>query len=70
MTLTQQLQEATSNSPYISRSGIEVEHEDGHVVVRGTVSSFFQKQMAQEELRRIDGVRSIDNRLSVHWASK
>jgi osmotically-inducible protein OsmY len=31
------------------------------------VNSFFQKQMAQEALRRIEGVESIENHLQVHW---
>jgi hypothetical protein len=33
--------------------------------VEGVVGSFYQKQMAQETLRRIDGVGSIENRLEV-----
>jgi hypothetical protein len=32
------------------------------------VQSFFQKQMAQEAIRRIAGVEQIDNHLEVMWA--
>jgi osmotically-inducible protein OsmY len=38
------------------------------VVLKGSVRSFFQKQMAQEAIRRIDGVQMIDNMLEVTWA--
>jgi osmotically-inducible protein OsmY len=38
---------------------------DGEVVLTGTVSTFFQKQMAQESLRRINGISRIVNELHV-----
>jgi osmotically-inducible protein OsmY len=38
------------------------------VVLKGSVQSFYQKQMAQESIRRIDGVERIDNLLEVNWA--
>ena len=37
------------------------------MVLKGTVNSYFQKQMAQEAIRRIDGVELIDNQLEVNW---
>ena len=45
-----------------------VEAADGRVVLKGSVGSFFQKQMAQEAIRRVDGVQLIDNLLEVTWA--
>ena len=39
--------------------------EEGHVVLRGQVRSFYQTQMAQESVRHIDGITSIDNCLEV-----
>ena len=45
-----------------------VEAADGRVVLKGNVSTFFQKQMAQEAVRRIDGVQQIENLLQVNWA--
>jgi osmotically-inducible protein OsmY len=45
-----------------------VEAADGHVVLKGSVRSFFEKQMAQEAIRRVDGVQMIDNLLEVNWA--
>ncbi len=56
-----------SNSPYISRRHVQVETSEGNVRLEGTVSSFFQKQMAQEIVRRVDGVESVENQLKVAW---
>ena len=47
---------------------VRVEAADGRVVLKGNVGSFFQKQMAQEAIRRVDGVQLIDNLLEVTWA--
>jgi osmotically-inducible protein OsmY len=47
---------------------VSVEAADGRVVLKGNVRSFFQKQMAQEAIRRIDGVQRIENLLEVNWA--
>jgi osmotically-inducible protein OsmY len=44
-----------------------VEATDGHVLIEGTVGSFFQKQMAQEVVRRLDGVERVVNQLQVSW---
>ena len=38
------------------------------MVLRGVVSSYYQKQMVQETLRRLDGVGHIENQLEVNWA--
>jgi osmotically-inducible protein OsmY len=37
------------------------------VVLKGVVHSYFQKQMAQEAVRHVDGVQHIDNELEVTW---
>ncbi|HTU25938.1 MAG TPA: BON domain-containing protein [Pirellulales bacterium] len=59
--------EALRQSPHFSRRNVRIETQAGDVVLRGTVSSYYHKQMAQEVLRRIDGVRRIENRLEVDW---
>ena len=38
------------------------------MVLHGTVHTFYEKQMAQEITRRIDGVDFVDNRVEVNWA--
>ena len=49
------------------RRGDAAEAADGHVVLKGHVRSYFQKQMAQEAIRRVDGVQRIENMLEVSW---
>ncbi|MCA9234382.1 MAG: BON domain-containing protein [Planctomycetales bacterium] len=56
-----------SQSPHLSPRDLEVSADEGSVRLHGTVSSFFQKQMAQEMLRRVDGVERIVNMLQVNW---
>jgi len=65
--LTQQIDLAITNSPYLTGKKLRFEMQDGHVVLQGRVTSFFQKQMAQEALRKIDGVERIENQLEVTW---
>lgn len=59
---------ALNESPYLVRRKLRFETSEGRVVLRGTVASYFQKQMAQEALRRIEGVEAIENQLEVAWA--
>ncbi len=56
---------ALERNPYISRRTLRFETEQGRVTLRGVVRSFFQKQMAQEALRRVDGIEEIQNELEV-----
>ena len=65
--LEDQVQSAIASSPYLSQRKVRFETQDGRVVLRGVVSSYFQKQMAQEALRSLAGVRQIDNLLEVNW---
>ena len=45
--------------------GIGVETEDGHVVLSGEVSDEAAKKLAKQTTLSIDGVRDVDNRLTV-----
>ncbi len=54
-------------SPHLKSHKLQVEIQQGHVVLRGVVNSYYTKQMAQETLRRIEGVEQIENQLEVHW---
>ena len=64
-TLTHEVATAIQNTPYLSGRTLRFEEHDGHVVLRGIVGSYFQKQMAQEAIRRIRGVLRIRNELEV-----
>jgi osmotically-inducible protein OsmY len=56
-------------SPYDLRS-IMVEAHDGILELHGNVTSYFLKQLAQESLRGMDGVRAVQNSLQVIDAAK
>jgi osmotically-inducible protein OsmY len=59
---------ALERSPYLTRRNLRFETTAGRVTLRGVVHSYFQKQMAQEALRHVDGVAEIANELEVCWA--
>ena len=63
--LEDRVQNAIDHNPYLSRRSLRCEAKEGHVVLRGQVRSYFQKQMAQESVRRVDGIVSIENCLEV-----
>jgi osmotically-inducible protein OsmY len=65
--LLEQVQGALNRSPYISARDLRVEAREGVVRLEGAVRSFFHKQMAQEMIRRLDGVERIENCLQVEW---
>ena len=63
---------ALERNPYVAGRKLRFETEHGRITLRGVVQSYFQKQMAQESLRRIEGVQEIFNELEVmpsFWAS-
>jgi osmotically-inducible protein OsmY len=59
---------AMSAHPHLKQRKLRFETKQGHVVLRGVVNSYYQKQMAQEAIRRVEGVQSIENHLEVDWA--
>ena len=63
--LEDRVQDAIDQNPYIVEKNLRCEAHEGHVVLRGKVHSFFQKQMAQESIRKVDGIVSIENCLEV-----
>jgi len=66
--LFERIHDALVTNPHVPSDRVRVEATEGRVVLKGDVSSFFQKQMAQECIRRLDGVQRIDNLLQVNWA--
>ncbi len=65
--LLDRIDDAITTSPHMFGHRVRLEADAGIVVLLGTVNSFYHKQMAQETVRRVDGVQSIDNRLEVQW---
>ena len=56
---------ALRKDPYTSGRNLRFDASQGRVVLRGVVGSYYQKQMAQEAVRRVEGVDEIANELEV-----
>jgi osmotically-inducible protein OsmY len=52
-------------SPYYDVRNAACNFHEGVLTLRGRVSSYYLKQMAQTLVRRLDGVGEIDNQLEV-----
>jgi osmotically-inducible protein OsmY len=65
--LDQQVQSALIKQAGVPQKNLRFEASEGRVTLHGTVHSYYQKQMAQEALRRLEGVQTIDNRIEVSW---
>lgn len=65
--LLQRIDSAVTTNPHLFGQDVLCEHQQGTVTLQGKVHSYFQKQMAQEALRKLDGVERIVNLLEVSW---
>ena len=55
-----------SRNPYVGGRDIRCEIVDEDIVIlKGCVRTYYQKQMAQESLRKLEGIRRIANELDV-----
>ena len=63
-----QLQLAINEHPHLQQKRFRFNAKEGRITLHGTVKSWYEKQMAQEALRHIDGVTKIDNELTVEIA--
>lgn len=63
--LEKRIARALFRNPYLPKHHLRFETHAGRVVLRGVVRSYFQKQMAQEAVRKIEGVQEICNELEV-----
>jgi osmotically-inducible protein OsmY len=68
-TLDSTIFSAISEHPHLKRRKLRFETQEGHVVLRGVVGSYYHKQLAQEAVRRLEGVHSIENNLEVDWTA-
>jgi osmotically-inducible protein OsmY len=66
--LQERIEMALSANPYLPGKRVYFRADEGQVTLSGRVNSYFQKQMAQESIRRVDGVRQIQNLLEVCWS--
>lgn len=58
---------AIRENPHLSGYHVFCQEESGIIVLHGRVRTFFQKQMAQETLKKLEGVEQIINELEVDW---
>lgn len=56
---------ALKRNPHASCRNLRFETSEGRVVLRGEVGTYYEKQMAQEAVRHVDGVDEIANKLQV-----
>jgi osmotically-inducible protein OsmY len=59
---------ALQQSPHLARKQVRLVADQGRLVLHGVVGSYYLKQVAQETLRKVDGVEQIENLLEVHWS--
>jgi len=69
LNLEEQVGLALQGSPYLRNRSLRFETSGGRVVLKGVVQSYYQKQMAQETVRRLDGVEGVENELEVDWVA-
>ncbi len=65
--LAAEVSAALARHPYFRLRPLAVEAEEGLVVLNGVVATYYHKQVAQEMIRKIDGVEAVENRLHVTW---
>lgn len=56
---------ALARNPYFAGRSLRVELRENDVVLTGVLESYFHKQMAQESILTIDGVRKVHNEIQV-----
>lgn len=68
--LQESVEQALARSPYFAGRRLSIQVDHGDVVLTGVVETYYQKQLAQESVRAVDGVTQIHNDLEVmapHW---
>ena len=58
---------ALRQNPHLQTRNLRFEATEGRVTLRGQVNSWYQKQMAQESLLRLEGISRVENQLEVCW---
>lgn len=63
-----QAEKALRGQSHLSQSPVRLQCTATGLQLEGQVSSFYEKQMAQEALRQFDAQIDIDNQLEVCWS--
>ena len=67
-TQTSELTKVIELHPHLKQARMQVQNQRGKVVLTGTVASYYDKQIAQESLRGLPGIVTVDNLLNVQWS--
>lgn len=67
-TIASAVQNALLMNPATDAYEVDVKVTDGHVVLRGDVDSWSEKNLASQVVRGVRGVRSVDNQLTPVYA--
>lgn len=62
------LDEATyiiAKHPHLHRRNVQCRVESNRMILEGEVNSFYEKQLAQEALRDLEGFEQVENQLEV-----
>ncbi len=68
--LSELVKHAISNTTMLANQKIQYKIEQEQVVLTGSVNSYYEKQVAQESVSRVNGVRQVDNQLTVEPAQR
>lgn len=66
--LADRIDSALGLNPHLTGLNVRIQARAGRVVLSGVVPSYYQKQIAQEVARTVEGVKHVDNRLQVDWS--
>ena len=55
------------NDSHIPARQVSCEYDQGILLLRGRLATYYQKQVAQEAVRGLDGVVQIVNNIEVDW---
>jgi osmotically-inducible protein OsmY len=66
-TLQDRVATAIRCNSHLAGRRLIVAAERGRVVLTGIVSSYYQKQLAQETVWGVEGVSAVENQLEVSW---
>ncbi|MFO0012454.1 MAG: hypothetical protein ACK553_06910 [Planctomycetota bacterium] len=63
--LLHRLDKALRSHPHLTRQPVFLERQQDQLIVRGTVRSYYQKQVIQEAIRKVDKDAEIKNLVEV-----
>lgn len=59
------VRQAIARRPHAFKPNIKIQAKEQTVTLKGSVGSWYEKLMAQEALRHVEGLMEIDNQLVV-----